>query len=183
MRACGVVDCDEVHHARDLCHRHYNASKQRRDLLSTGAVKIPPCPPTPCREWRGSVDSDGYGMKRFNGKKRGVHRWVYSRVNGGFRGIIGKKVLHLCDNPKCYRYDHLWAGTQTTNMVDRHAKGRDARGSQHPRATLTEAQVRDLRRAFEQEPPVTITTLARRFGISPRAASYIVHRQTWAWLD
>ena len=33
-------------------------------------------------------------------------------------------VMHLCDNPPCYRYSHLIVGTNADNTADMIAKGR-----------------------------------------------------------
>jgi len=38
--------------------------------------------------------------------------------------IEGQIVRHLCDNPACFRYDHLAIGTQADNLADMAAKGR-----------------------------------------------------------
>ena len=38
--------------------------------------------------------------------------------------IEGKVVMHICDNPACFRYDHLRVGTQIDNIHDMFAKGR-----------------------------------------------------------
>lgn len=38
-------------------------------------------------------------------------------------------VLHRCDNPPCFRDEHLWLGTQADNQADMAAKGR-AHGEQ-----------------------------------------------------
>jgi hypothetical protein len=37
-------------------------------------------------------------------------------------------VLHDCDNPPCFRLDHLRLGTHAENMADMRAKGRDNLG-------------------------------------------------------
>ena len=42
----------------------------------------------------------------------------------GPEAIAGKVVMHACDNPPCYRYDHLRIGTQQDNVDDKYAKGR-----------------------------------------------------------
>src|SRR5262245_2703456 len=74
----------------------------------------PPTPmPTPCVLWQGSVDPDGYG--RFKTKRRG--KWVTMKVHRRIMELyLGRTltktefVLHLCDNPPCYRIDHLQIG-------------------------------------------------------------------------
>lgn len=41
--------------------------------------------------------------------------------------------MHRCDNPPCFRYDHLLLGTHHDNNLDMLAKGRDRHGTTGPR--------------------------------------------------
>jgi hypothetical protein len=52
-----------------------------------------------------------------------LHRWIVSLIDGP-EAIEGRDVMHLCDNPSCYRYDHLRVGTRSDNVNDMLAKGR-----------------------------------------------------------
>lgn len=83
---------------------------------------------TPCREWRGAR-TRGYGHVRREGRDWKLHRWIWTLVNGPIPA--GAQVLHRCDNPPCFRLDHLFLGTQTDNMRDMAAKGR------HPNSAKT----------------------------------------------
>lgn len=89
----------------------------------------PPTPqPTPCVLWQGAVDAYGYGsMKQYfpNGHKRTVkvHRWVIEQAEDRLLNPA-ETVLHLCDNPPCYRVSHLKVGTIAENNADARAKGR-----------------------------------------------------------
>ena len=87
--------------------------------------ECPSCgrPLTPCREYRGVLDTNGYG--RINrGKERPgrgrqpvlLHRWIMEQVTGPL--APGVQVLHRCDNPPCFRFDHLFLGTQADNIAD-----------------------------------------------------------------
>lgn len=84
---------------------------------------------TPCREYQGLRSREGYGRRWgwFDGLYRRVmvHRWVWEQVNGPVPD--GMLVLHRCDNPPCFRYDHLFLGTHVDNCADRVAKGRSSR--------------------------------------------------------
>ena len=80
--------------------------------------------PTRCVEYTGSLDKDGYGrrdLKRFasNRLPRQIMEMVY-----GAEAIKGKVVMHTCDNPPCFRFDHLVLGTVADNNADRLSKGR-----------------------------------------------------------
>ena len=82
---------------------------------------------TPCREWQGPRNSAGYGNRYTDveGQRERVymHRWVVAQIHG-WEAIKERVVMHLCDNPPCYRYDHLRIGTQGENIRDAVAKGR-----------------------------------------------------------
>lgn len=82
-----------------------------------------------CLVWDGWTNRDGYGMKYIPELKRSkyVHRWAVAQVLG-WEAIDGLCVMHTCDNPPCYRYDHLRVGTHLDNMRDKVAKGRARNG-------------------------------------------------------
>ena len=136
---------------------------------------------TPCREWRGSrFRSGGYGRIWRENRDWRVHRWVWTLASGPIPE--GLHVLHRCDNPPCYRLDHLFLGTQADNNRDRDAKGRrgdttpisPARGEEHGMAKLTWDNVRLIRASSESN-----AALARRFGVVPARISEIRHHKTW----
>lgn len=78
---------------------------------------------TGCIEWTGAKDSSGYGVRRINGINHSVHRLTWIESNG--QPPSDKPlVLHRCDNPACYRLDHLFVGTVMDNVTDRQSKGR-----------------------------------------------------------
>jgi len=77
---------------------------------------------TPCREST-SLTEHGYGYRTVDGKRWRMHRWVVAQIDGE-DAIKGKVVMHICDNPACYRYDHLRIGSQADNMADMADKGR-----------------------------------------------------------
>ena len=83
---------------------------------------------TPCREWQGAL-SAGYGVKTYDGPEAyqagwvHMHRWVVAQVDG-WDAIKDRVVMHLCDNPRCFRYDHLRIGTSADNTADMVSKGR-----------------------------------------------------------
>ena len=89
---------------------------------------------TPCREWMGARTTAGYGEYRPGGRRhKGVtrktvylHRWIWEQVNGPIPE--GMHVMHRCDNPACFRLDHLRLGTRADNMADMAAKGRARNG-------------------------------------------------------
>jgi hypothetical protein len=154
----------------------------------TAATHPSPTPqPTPCRLWQGAVGSDGYGWRKVGegpGRKGvSMHRWVMSEA-------IGRKlkptevVLHACDNPLCYRVEHLSIGTVQDNNADMRAKGRDVKpprnvfyGECHPMAKLSEAQVRSIRGHYQSG--LAVKTIARMFEVAPSTIRRILKGVTW----
>ena len=76
-----------------------------------------------CWEFHGRLNTQGYGQIEYQGRQQLVHRISFRIMKGKIPK--GKKVLHSCDNSKCYNPDHLFTGTQIDNMADMRAKGRD----------------------------------------------------------
>lgn len=75
-----------------------------------------------CWLWTGATCVRGYGILTFQGNAWRAHRLSYTLTNCSIP--IGMFICHKCDNPLCVRPDHLFAGTQSSNMRDMVAKGR-----------------------------------------------------------
>ncbi len=118
----------------------YNLLRQMLDDIPEGDS---------CLEWPRSRLEFGYGRVYVPD----VGRVVYAHILAyglKVRPIPpGLKVLHKCDNPPCFRPNHLFTGTMKDNMQDCLAKGRlrrgDKRGMNNGRAKLTDADVLDIR--------------------------------------
>lgn len=81
-----------------------------------------------CWEWPGErTGVNGYGRVRVDGRKESVHRLAYEAFVGPIP--TGQHVLHRCDNPPCWRPDHLFTGTLSDNKQDEIAKGRNYQAS------------------------------------------------------
>ncbi len=83
-------------------------------------------PPKPsaignCLEWTGSRDKDGYGMVKIHGKMHRAHR-ISLEIKIGRKLKKNEWALHLCDNPPCYRQDHLVVGDALDNSTMARAK-------------------------------------------------------------
>lgn len=81
---------------------------------------------TECWVWSGAKlfpkKERAYGYFQEKGRKVLVHRRAWEVTHGGIpKGI---NVLHKCDNPPCFRPDHLFLGTQHDNLVDMYSKER-----------------------------------------------------------
>ena len=132
--------------------------------------------PNACWEWPG-CRRNGYGRIGLNGKTRTAHRVAFEVFIGPIPE--GHDVCHTCDNPPCCNPAHLFSGTTRENIMDMLAKGRRImpHGSEHGRATLTEAQVLTIRAMHAEGIPQT--EIARRIGTNTQRVYSIVHRRTW----
>jgi hypothetical protein len=125
---------------------------------------------TGCWEWQGQ--KHGYAETRLSDRtKIRVTRYVFELVHG----YLPEVVMHTCDNPTCWRPDHLRAGTHVENRADCVAKGRHARGERNARAKLTAAQAAEIRRMVGASPHL----VAEAFGVSDRAVTQIWNGETW----
>lgn len=93
-----------------------------QDLLSFHRIEGP----NDCWVWtrsRSGVSRLGYGQINVHHKTRYTHRLSWEINNG----LIpeGMFVCHKCDNPGCFRPDHLFLGTHQDNMKDMANKGRN----------------------------------------------------------
>lgn len=127
-----------------------------------------------CLEWHGYIDPHGYGWKSIRGRRWRVHRLAMAEAFGE-DAIEGKVVAHHCDNPACYRVDHLFITDQQGNLDDMVAKGRQARGSTHHKAKLDEEKVREIRTGWG-----TKAAMARKYGVNERTISLAMSGETWA---
>lgn len=78
---------------------------------------------TKCWNWVGSKFwNSGYGVFKVKGYMRPAHRMAYQFAYGPFNPDLF--ICHRCDNPSCVRPDHLFVGTNSTNIMDAVKKGR-----------------------------------------------------------
>ena len=130
---------------------------------------------TDCLEWSGARSS-GYGVRRIGGRKGHivkVHRQTWEQANGPIPP--GLWVLHHCDNPACYRIEHLFLGTHTDNMADMKAKGRGRKTV--TRSKLTTEQVAEIRLAISTGE--VQRRIAERYGVTNETICRINKGKTW----
>lgn len=127
-----------------------------------------------CWEWV-RADSRGYGYVSIRNKKTSTHklsfRLHYGREPDGV-------VRHKCDNPVCYRPDHLTDGTNRENSRDMVQRDRHMRGERQHLSKLKPEQVLDIRDRFGAGESKSV--LAKSFGVSWQNIHLIVTNRTWA---
>jgi hypothetical protein len=98
-----------------------------------------------CWLWIAAKNNKGYGRFKFETKFYSSHIISYKLHNTDYDPT--KFVCHRCDTPSCCNPNHLFLGTQSENMLDCSAKGRDnsqakgAKGETNGKARLTEQDV------------------------------------------
>lgn len=132
-----------------------------------------------CWVWKGSVNNHGYGRIGSALKvlgERAAHRISYRAFLGNIPR--DKSVLHRCDLRRCCNPEHLFLGTQAENVQDMISKSRhNPRYGEHNASSKLNRQSVSIIRSEWQS--TTISELARRFGVSRRAVSFVIKGVTW----
>lgn len=138
--------------------------------------------PSGCWEWTEgkAYRHYPYGITCYKSKRLLVHRaaaifWLGLRPNSKLN------VLHKCDNPPCFNPRHLFLGTQRDNTLDAMKKGRIkfGRGEKIGNSKL---KPRDVIFILKNRCKIHSSILAKRFGVSRSALTYIWRGKTWKHL-
>lgn len=134
-------------------------------------------PSTGCWEWQ-KCKTLGYGRLAVagTGKKSRAHRQSHALHTGPIPD--GMLVCHACDNPSCVNPDHLFLGTQSDNMADMTAKGRQSRGEASGSAKLTKSDVLEIR-DLALHKVFTQAAIGALYDIDQTAVSKIHSRKSW----
>lgn len=132
--------------------------------------------PNGCWEWTGRrVKNSGfdYGRIYICGMSFATHH-VALALDG--RPVpVGMLARHKCDNPPCVNPAHLEVGTNSDNMRDREARGRN------PRTRLTEEQVREACNLRAQG--WTYSALSKRYRAHRNTLESAIHGRSWKRLS
>lgn len=135
-----------------------------------------------CLLWTRSRTKDGYGQVWYEGKVWKASRVAWLLTHGPIPD--GVRVLHNCpggDNPACCNPDHLFLGSQSDNVRDMMAKGRNAstpRGAANPNTHLTDDDVRAIR-ALYSSGEYAYAGLAAAFSVGQSTIARIVKGESW----
>lgn len=148
-----------------------------------------------CWNWTGPF-ARGYGKFCENDKMHSAHRWLFIRMNGP----IGKtvEICHKCNNRKCVRPDHVYAGTRSDNMRDCARAGNmwvqknpmlairgllktpAVKGEKHGQAKLTESQALEV--ISLKGTGLTRAAVGARFGLDADSIGDIWRGKNWRHL-
>lgn len=128
-----------------------------------------------CWEFLGYKDKNGYGQITYKSKSYLAHRLAYMICVGEI--TKGYYVLHKCDNPPCINPEHLFLGTQTDNIKDRHLKGRDAVGETANKSKLTGESIVNIRKLLADG--YSTREVSSLYNVDPNAIRCIGKRITW----
>jgi hypothetical protein len=175
---CGKVDLLPPYKLRNpYCSKACSNSSRLIDPITRFWDLVDTSDPDGCWPWIAARDKDGYGLFTIQaGKQQVAHRFLLNLFDGPLTD--DERALHHCDNPPCCRPDHLFKGTNADNMADMVAKGRSLTGERHPRAKLTENDVREIRQRYRPG-VVTARALAHEFGIERDTVYDIVTYRSW----
>lgn len=126
-----------------------------------------------CLVWMGARRTAGYGVITIaKGRVNGTHRVAWEHFHGSIpKGLC---VLHSCDNPPCFKIEHLRLGTHADNAADKVARNRQVhmRGERCGVAKYSDEQVEDLLVLFAAG--ASVVEAAERVGITRQMAFSIV---------
>jgi hypothetical protein len=126
-----------------------------------------------CWEWDAALLPSGYGSFRIKHRTIGAHRFAWLTSHGELPADLF--ICHHCDNPRCVRPTHLYAGTPADNAHDRVRRGRSnpPTGDRHGTRTkpgssgwprkLTPAQVEAIQAEWAAGVPGP--EIAARYGV------------------
>lgn len=193
MVICSIDGCGGKNEAAGFCQKHYKRFKKHG---TTDAGKWTQAPvdvrfwryvekQDGCWLWSGkSLNSVGYGTISTGGSGSGkllAHRLSYEIHHGEIP--VGMVVMHSCDNRLCVNPEHLSIGTQSQNLKEMHARGRQPVipphkcGEDSKRSKLKEVQVLEIIKSKDSR-----REQAERYGVSVKTIEMIQKGRLWKHL-
>ena len=133
---------------------------------------------SPCKEWAGSRDKDGYGRVWCDGKYIRAHRLVLAKhLDVPIESL--RIVRHRCDNPGCVNVEHLLEGSVADNNQDRAKRDRSTK-LRVDRRKLTDEDADAIRSVYvPRSREYGARALGRVFGVDNATILNIVHGRTY----
>lgn len=152
-------------------------SERERFLASVQKI------PGGCWLWTQSLHPTGYGLFRCGSMSDGTRRRERAH-RASYRLFVGPipdgmDILHSCDVRRCVNPAHLRPGTAHENMQDARRKNRLAIGERHHGATLSDAEVADIKYGDMFGKPRTPRHAAKVYAISETVARKILNAYRW----
>jgi hypothetical protein len=162
-------------------YRHFARLYAKRPLAELFWSKVAVGGPDDCWPWIPGTDKHGYGRFHIRPKSVLAHRFAYELVNGPIPD--GLRACHTCNHPPCCNPAHIYAGTDADNIHDSMRAGTHVPpprypGSKNRNAKLTESKVRFIRDTYTAGKETQVA-LARRFGVSQTAVSFVILHRSW----
>ena len=141
-----------------------------------------------CVDFDSCKNGNGYPQVFFDRSAKLASRVSYAAANKiELSSMAGKVVRHSCDNPACVNPRHLLLGTQMDNVQDMITRGRKVNpsnisGENHHNSKLTFDQICEARRLhvkWDRNNGVSISALAKKYGVSRKAVSNALLGKSW----
>jgi HNH endonuclease/NUMOD4 motif len=113
------------------------------------------------------------------------YKWVQLWKNGeGKRMTVHSliAITFLGPRPKgldVHHKDGVRSNNQVTNLEYRTRSEHHLRGEKHPKTTLTEQEVKEIRNAYKQATHGILRDLSKMFDVNKTTIQRIVFRKTW----
>lgn len=131
-----------------------------------------------CWMWMASVRGNGRGAVCLNHSiHMDAHKVAFELCHGEL--LEGEKACHTCDVELCCNPAHLYRGDHDSNMKDRCARNRTAKGIRHGRAKLDYERAEKIRNRYS-EGDLSQAALAAMEGVSPATISNVVNYKQWS---
>lgn len=197
-RPCSIDGCEERATRRGWCGKHYQRWKvfgdpeyAVKEVSAKGAalswaddLVSQEQWGEECIPWPFATDPNGYGrLNYYDGFL--AHRYICSKIHGDSPFELAQ-VRHLCGNGTggCVNPNHLKWGTAEENNHDRWTHKTDNRGTRHGMSKLTEEQVYEIRRRYDNRGmKETCEDIGLDFDTTHSHVSAIGRREAWSWLE
>lgn len=189
-RICSIEECNRPLRSKGLCERHY--WRLYKHGSPNIVLKRPRCKidwlekhihfqGDECLKWPFSVSKHGRGTLTIKGKNMSAPRAMCLLAHGD-PPSSSHQAAHSCGkgHEGCVNPRHLRWATASENEMDKLKHGTLRRGHAINTSKLTEQQVREI---ITRGRAGGINKMAREFGVSPTAISYILSGKNWGWLD